>query len=372
MGLMDRVTTKAPSLPSRVYLYAQEKWGKTSWACHAPKPIFVMTQGETGLLSLLESGGVPETAHFPDDAKDWDEFVAYVKAVRDEPHDRKALVIDTANGAEALLQAWVLANEFDGRTGGKQGFNSYGAGDKACVRHWDAFLDLLDDIRLRRNMSIVLLAHSKIRQASNPLGDDYDQIRPEGVEKLWGKTHKWADVIAAGAFRHVVKDDKVAQKSDRVLYTSDTPAAVAGNRYSLPPVIACGGDAKTSFGNFARALSAAKARGKQADPAPQPEAKRNPPPAEPTAPAPAPAAPDGDPEPEEAPADGRCTPNQLEAVNDLLGRLGWKLESSKTLGWINAAVASRLTKPADVTDLTDDQAFDLIEALESQLAATNP
>jgi hypothetical protein len=240
-----------------VYLYAQEKWGKTSWASYAPKPIFLMTAGETGLLDLINFGQVGPIPHFPEDFKEWLDLVAAVDALGSEKHDYQTLVIDTANGAERLLAEYVLRVEFNGAVGGKNGYNSFGKGNEACVTHWSSFLRNLDRVRTNRRMSIILLAHSKIKQVNNPEGDDYDQLRPEGIEKLWPLTHKWASVIAAGGYNLTVKDDKASGR-DRVIRLQPTAAVVAGNRYGLPEKILCGNNPKQAFEVFANALRAAR------------------------------------------------------------------------------------------------------------------
>ena len=63
-SLLSTVKTKAAKLPSRTFLYAREKWGKSSLFAHAPGAIFFMTRGETGLIELISGGRVPATAHF--------------------------------------------------------------------------------------------------------------------------------------------------------------------------------------------------------------------------------------------------------------------------------------------------------------------
>lgn len=260
MPLIDHVTTRAPQLPSRIFFYAAEKWGKTSFACFAPKPIFIMTQGETGLLTLLESGQVPETAHFPQACETWSDLQLCTRSVLTDKHDFQTLVIDTSNGAERLLASQVLEQEFNGQHGGKMGYGSYGKGDQACIPHWMQYLRLLDEIRTRRKMHIILLAHSRIKSVNNPEGDDYDQLRPEGIDKLWTLTHKWADVIAAGTLKIAVKDDKVqGSVTQRIIRTSSTPAVVAGNRYGLPAVIDCGNGAHAAWSNFKAAMTKARA-----------------------------------------------------------------------------------------------------------------
>jgi hypothetical protein len=294
VGLLDRVTTQAPAQPSRIYLYAQEKWGKTSFAAHAPKPIFLMTAGETGLLDLINYGQIAPVPHFPDDFKAWPDLIAAVRALAHEPHDYQTLVIDTANGAERLLAEWVLREEFDGVMGGKNGYGSYGKGDLACVRHWGEFLRELDAVRARRRMSIVLLAHSRIKSVNNPEGDDYDQLRPEGIDKLWPLTHKWASVIGGGTYRVHVKDDKATGGRDRVVRLQGNAAVVAGNRYGLPETIACGATPKSAWDAFFGAIQAAKAKAVARPPQPAPAASPPPPPVQasaPAAPPPPPAAP---------------------------------------------------------------------------------
>jgi hypothetical protein len=207
MSLLSKVTNKAPALPSRVVMYAAEKFGKTSFAAHAPRPLFLMTAGETGLLSLLEAGKVPAVDHFPSDFKTWNELIAAVKAVRDEPHDHKTLVLDTGNGAENLCAAHVCDENFGGSWAD---FNSYGRGNEISSKTWAEFLKLLDQVRLARKMSVLILHHAKVKTFSDPAGKSWDQWRPEAIEKLWALTHKWADVILFGGWEVTVnkKDDK--------------------------------------------------------------------------------------------------------------------------------------------------------------------
>lgn len=261
--MLERVTSVAPPLPSRIYHYAAEKWGKTSFASEAPNPIFVMSEGETGLLSLLESGQVKPTAHWPEDCKSWPALLDVVHAILHEKHSYKTIVIDTANGCERMLQAYVCQHEYGGVMTGKDGFTAYGKGNEACIPHWVGFLQTLDQIRQQRKMLVVLLAHAKIKSVANPEGSDYDQLRPDGVDKLWSLTHKWADVISCGTYLLSIKDEKVRQGTapQRVIVTSNTAAVVAGNRYGLPPQIQCGQSHVSAWAVFSGAIKAAKAAG---------------------------------------------------------------------------------------------------------------
>jgi hypothetical protein len=261
MGLLSKVVKAAPVLPSRIYAYAAEKWGKTSWAAYAPEPIFIMTEGETGLLTLLEAGRIPETAHFPDDCKAWGALWANVQAILKEDHSYKTLVIDTSNGAERLCKQHVLQTEFKGKLFSKDGYNSFGKGDDATALTWTKFLALLDEVRAVRNMGIILLAHTRTKGVTNLDGEDYDQIRPEGIEKLWTLTHKWADAIVYGGYDTAENENGKVVSKGRYLRTTGSLATVAGNRYGLPEKIDCGSNASVAWGNFEKALIACKSKG---------------------------------------------------------------------------------------------------------------
>lgn len=358
MGLLDKVRSTAPPLPSRVYFYAPEKFGKSSFAAYAPKPIFVMTEGETGLLSLMEAGRVPETPHFPEDCKSWEQLLDYCRAVLDEPHGFRSLIIDTANGAERLLAAHVLHYDFNGRTGGKEGFSSYGKGNEACIAHWQAFLQLLDRIRVEKKMMIVLLAHTRIKTVNNPSGPDYDQLRPEGIEKLWPLTHKWSDIIACGAHELLIVDDKVKESKGRVIHTTSTPAVVAGNRYGLPDKIPCGASAQQAWKNFQDAVVKAKSAGRK----PTTEATPTPGLA-PVVVAPVASAPNAAP-PVEVPA-------TADMVYDLIERLAQLRKQASDLVFADLFAVMKWDAPS-LDDLSDAELAAGVVHLQAVLAEVQP
>jgi hypothetical protein len=251
-----RIETTPKNQPTRLYLHATEKWGKTSFAAHAPNPVFIITKGEDGLLDLIDSGQLPPTPYYPE-AKSWNELLSYIDELIREEHQYKTLVIDTGNGAERLLVDHVLHFEFNDVMNGRDGFNTYGAGSSSCIVHWEKFLDKLNILRKNKMMSIIILAHSKTKDVLNPIGKDYGQVRPEGVEKLWPLTHKWASIIANGAFDIAVdRDGKVdtSKSGKRVLKFSGAASCVAGNRYGLPPQVDCGKTAKDAWEAFKNAL----------------------------------------------------------------------------------------------------------------------
>lgn len=260
MGFLSRVTKEAAPQPPRIVLYAAEKFGKSSWAAHSWSPIFAMTKGETGLLSLIEAGLVPAVPHFPDDFRSWSDLKAAVRELRDGQHEFRTFVLDTGNGAELLCADEVCKENFNGSWAG---YANYGRGNEMSTKEWAQFLSLLDELRLKRRMAVILLQHAKVKSFNNPTGEDWDQWRPEAIDKLWALTHKWADVILFGGFQvNLNKDGKPTGSESRYLRAQASSAIVAGNRYGLPEVIRSAPGAANLWKAFEGELRKAKSNGK--------------------------------------------------------------------------------------------------------------
>lgn len=255
MSILSTVTKVAKPLPPRIVMYAQEKFGKSSFASHSWNPIFLMTKGETGLIPLIESGRVPAVAHFPSDFQRWGDLKQAVTELRDDPHDYRTLVLDTGNGAEQLCSGSVCDDSFGGDW---SDYGSFGRGDVLASKEWVRFLDLLDAVRIKRRMAVIILHHAKVKTFSDPAGKSWDQWKPEAIEKLWANTHKWADVILFGGFKTTVTKDEKATGESRYLRADSSGAIVAGNRYGLPAEITAPAGALNLWTMFANALTKAK------------------------------------------------------------------------------------------------------------------
>jgi hypothetical protein len=310
-SLLSRVTSTAQALPSRVFLYAREKWGKSSLFAHAPGAIFFMTRGETGLTELIAGGRVPPTAHFPYDEQEpptWATLRQAVRELREEDHQYRFLVIDTCNGAEMLCQEHVRnAKPFNGSV---HAFNAYGKGMEACRVQWFGFLQDLDSLRSARKMTIVLLAHTQVKKFDDPTAEDsYDKYRPACADKLWDLTNKWSDIICFGHFEartYETDSGKVKAKNEvtRVLCFDQSPLWEAGNRYGIAGKLDVSSGAKRAFDAFAKLVSSAKAASRQLPPPPAAAPASPPPPApvQQQAEEPEPIGPEGDDRPDPTPA----------------------------------------------------------------------
>lgn len=263
---LAEVSSKGRNLPSRYILHGVEGIGKTSWGAETPSPIFIMTRGETGLETLIDSRQLPDVPHFPE-VMDWQNLLSCVEALTTQDHDYKSLVIDTLNGCERLCHEYVCKQQFGGDWG-ERGFTGYMRGYEASLVDWMLFLNALDRLRESRSVAIVALSHTKVKPFKNPEGSDYDRFQPDMHEKTWGVSHKWADAVFFLNYEAAIttqtdptKKGKVRKSTQsRIMYTERRAAFDAKNRFGLPAEIEMVDDYKTGWGNFKTALIEAKNR----------------------------------------------------------------------------------------------------------------
>lgn len=265
---ISEITGKGAGLPNRYLLHAVEGFGKTSFGANTIRPIFIQTKGETGLDTLIDSGVIAETPHFPGACQTWDELRGCIETLLVDPHEFRTLVIDTVNGCERLCHEDVCRREFDGEWGDK-GFGGYQRGAEVSLAPWLELLADLDKLRIVRKMTILGLAHTKVENFKNPEGPDFDRYQPDMNKKTWGLTHKWADVVLFGNFETTmtaVKTDKKTGASKgkgmggqhRILYTERHAAYDAKNRLNLPPEIDMGENAAEAWTSFITAVKAGR------------------------------------------------------------------------------------------------------------------
>ena len=69
----------------------------------------------------------------------WDELLAAIRALIDQEHAYRTLVIDTLNGAERLCHEHVCRRDFGGRWG-RDGFTAYMTGYEVALADWRELL----------------------------------------------------------------------------------------------------------------------------------------------------------------------------------------------------------------------------------------
>lgn len=253
-NFMDRITTTPERTPGRFLVYGDGGLGKTSWAAYSRNPIFAMSRGETGLETLINSGQISPTPSIS--LEKWEESEQFVDWLLNERHDYGTLVFDAINGFEHMLYEYVCKKDYGGVwTGGKDSFMSWYQGHRHATTYWSAFFDKLDELRKKRNMSIILLCHQQVTNYDNPEGADYHRIIPDMYKDQYHLVKKWCDAVLHFSFLTETKEDsrgkvKGLGGQSRVCYTERKAAFDAKNRYGLPSMFSLGDSAQEGWSNF--------------------------------------------------------------------------------------------------------------------------
>jgi GTPase SAR1 family protein len=245
---LDKVIKGKISCAKRFVIYGPEGVGKSSLAADSPAPIFFdVDDGSSGI-------DVPRYK-FRDDAGGYvpltyEEVLSAIEDLTNNPHTYQTLVIDTADRLESLLWRYVVQHESGRKSAmNKGGINfesvldlGYGNGFALAVEEWRRLAKKLDELRTKRNMAIVVLAHAQIRTFKNPLGEDYDQYTLRVNEKAGAYLREWADVTGFACYEETsgkLKGDEEGRAKGystgrRLLKLAKTATYFAKTRLALP------------------------------------------------------------------------------------------------------------------------------------------
>jgi hypothetical protein len=70
--------------------------GKTSFAAHSTKPFFLLSPGETGLHTLIDSGQLPPIPNI--EVHEWPNLMSLIDELTTTDHEYKTLVLDVLDG----------------------------------------------------------------------------------------------------------------------------------------------------------------------------------------------------------------------------------------------------------------------------------
>ena len=235
-GLLAKISTTGRNLRPRMILFGGEGEGKTALACQSPSPIVAMSQGETGLETLIDRGQLSEVPHFPE-IKSWEGLLSAIEELTTQDHKFQTFVMDSINGFEDLLYRYVCDRDFNGDRS-HRGFLNYMQGYSASTPYWEDMLHRLDRLREEKNMAIIGIAHAKVATYKSPTTQDYDRIVPAMHQKQWGVTHKWSDMILLLDRVTVVNEDgnkaKALGGTQRISRAARCATWDAKNRHGLP------------------------------------------------------------------------------------------------------------------------------------------
>jgi len=228
MSLLERITTGVKPRPPRILVYGPAGVGKSSWAAQAPSPVFIPVEDGIDHLS------VPRFDHVTDYAK----FVECLKAVRDEPHDFQTLVIDSLTALQNLVTDGVC--KAAGVKFLETAYGGYNRGQSAALTQMrKEVYSLLDEIRAKRNMAIVQIAHDHIENVKRADGTTDRRLAPRLIPGICDWVSEWNDIVISADFRTIEDANgnrMIVGKNggEREMYAVGTIHRLAKNRYGIP------------------------------------------------------------------------------------------------------------------------------------------
>lgn len=219
------ITKGVVESPICCVLYGPEKVGKSSFAAGAPSPVFLGEPEGTDHLDV---------ARFPS-PESWDDIVEALTVLREEKHQHKTVVVDTADWIEPLIWAEVC------KRGGKNSIEDfgYGRGYGDALALWRELLERLNGLRREQRLNVIVVAHSQVKTFRNPAGDDFDRFELKIHGKAAALLKEWPSAVLFANYETLTTKDSSGRArgvgtGSRILHTEHRPAWDAGNRYSLP------------------------------------------------------------------------------------------------------------------------------------------
>lgn len=215
----------------RICLIGVEGVGKTTAGAQCPNPIFLCSED-----GIVGSGFDDVASYSP---KTWEEALQFISWLTTSDHAYQSLIIDTLDWLEPKINKFLCTRDK------KENIEDYGYGKGYVVAldEYRKFLAMVEQLRTKKNMLILINAHCQIKNFSNPVGDNYDRYELKVSKQIAGITKEWVDAILFANFETltVKEGSKTKAKgvggSKRIVHTTRCAAWDAKNRYSLPDVL---------------------------------------------------------------------------------------------------------------------------------------
>ena len=169
--------------PLRIMLYGPEGVGKSTFAAAAPKPVWLGADSGTQHLAIDR---LPSPAT-------WQDVMDTVSELATEPHDYKTLVVDPINWLEPML--WKQVCQKHGVDSIELVLKGYGKGYLEALPLWTKFRDALEALSTRKQMNVILIAHSQVKKVSPPDAESYDRYTPAMNENASAIFRQWVDFL---------------------------------------------------------------------------------------------------------------------------------------------------------------------------------
>lgn len=209
--------------PFTCFLYGIPGIGKSYLASKASRVIFGDTERGTGRLDAKRV--------VLDDFRKTLSFMTW--ATKQDEYD--TVVIDSMTAFEKLVVGSVLADN-NWQTLESPG---YGRGHVVLKDYWRRFMNGIDYVK-ERGKNVIIVGHARVKPFNDPLQEGYDRYEPDVHKDVVAQLSASVDAVIFMRQRTILKDAadgdkrKIAVGEGAELFTADSPAFIAKNRFNLP------------------------------------------------------------------------------------------------------------------------------------------
>lgn len=226
---LTSISTGVIYRPPRIILTGSEKCGKSTFASQFPNAVFLPIVQEEGIDDI-------EVAKFPTIGS-YEDLIEALGALCEQEHGYEYIIIDSASTLEPLI--WQYVCRKNGVENIEKVGGGFGKGYIEALSAWGDILDALDWMRHNRDCGTIIISHTMIRQAVDPLTESYDTYEIDINKKAAAKLVRWADCVLFANKKTIIKTEDAGFGTERKraigtdefkLYTQKRPAHPGGGR----------------------------------------------------------------------------------------------------------------------------------------------
>jgi hypothetical protein len=218
--------------PALLLVFGTDGVGKSTFAAEAPGAIFIGPESGSNDLDVARFNNI----------KTFQDVKKAVRFLIDEKHEYQTLALDSLDWIEPLLWQYVCSLDMKKPEIIDEAFGGYGKGFVKANAIWKELMVDLQELRDKREMNIVAIAHSQIKVFNDPSEilpyDRYILKLNEKASALW---REFVDCVLFVNFETIVRKENKNDKKGkafgddvRKMYTQRRPSFDAKNRYGLP------------------------------------------------------------------------------------------------------------------------------------------
>jgi hypothetical protein len=219
MTLLSTIITDPKPSPPKGVVYGQAGCGKSTFAARAENSLIIDCENGAATIACVRTPYLGT----------WTEIHAWLQTIERDEHPYRVVVIDTIDWLVRRIEEHV-----SGCAGGKtdstlnRSHGGYGNGKQVFKNYiFQVLLPLFDRI-VSKGIAVILLAHAKRTEITDIDGIVIEKTAPDLPDEHLNAIIEWSDFVCLA---------KKIDEDNRILVTTETPRALAKNRYSMPPEI---------------------------------------------------------------------------------------------------------------------------------------